>query len=274
MCCFSQRSVSEGVWQTPQVFCRENLWQGSKRLERPSGISQWLFLLVFTAGGGSHFHLKTVSDHLVVSGGAGAAQCRSFRGSSFPPPPLGSAAKAHPAPAGPFFKPLCPELVAFGLRADLVSPGFLRQKSFFILYWVIKLRTDILLLVKMHPMSQLHYLESPAFRMSIFIPFQTGLRTRVPLTPTQHSQPGVCGFCFALWAGKYLPQLLAEFSIFLVALFFLKTQKCGKNDIYSWHSYKPAKTWVSNFVLEQQRGCSVHLRNQQYLPWKWSVMSI
>lgn len=128
----------------------------------------------------------------MVSRGAGAAQDGSFRGSSFPPP-LGTAAKAHLAPAGPSLKAQCPELVTFGARADLVSCGSAWQKGFFILYWVIKLRTHILLPVKMHPLSQLHDLESPALRMSIFITFQPNLRTSVPLAPTQHNQLGVCG---------------------------------------------------------------------------------
>lgn len=139
---------------------------------------------------GSYFHLKNSGRR--PSDGFSWCWCSRdgfCRGSSFPPP-LGTAAKAHPAPAGPFFKPLCPELVAFGVRADLVSPGSPWKKGFFILYWVIKLRTHILLPIKMHPLSQLHYLESPAFRMSISITFQTNLRTSVPLTPTQL---GVCG---------------------------------------------------------------------------------
>lgn len=65
----------------------------------------------------------------MVSGGAAAAQDGSFRRSSFPAP-LGTAAKAHPAPAGPFCKPLCPELVAFGVRAHLVTRVSLAERVF------------------------------------------------------------------------------------------------------------------------------------------------
>lgn len=135
------------VRQTSQVFCWENLWQTAKGWRGLQGFQcdspgkedfSILFLLLEEEVIST---CKTLgSDHRMVSGAA-AAQGSSIRGSSFPPPPLGTAARAHPAPAGAFLKPLCPELVPFGVRADLVSPGSPWQRGFFLLYWVIKVES-------------------------------------------------------------------------------------------------------------------------------------